>query len=86
MEPYYSCGIALDHSKPETKFLSREIKGIFEIEKWHTVNQVSNWSSEAITSYSNQHVFSFHPLGDVLKVSKSSITTGWMIDYIRCYE
>ena len=36
-------------------YLSRQINGIFEIEKWVTSDGGANWSSEAITSGSKKN-------------------------------
>lgn len=51
-EPYYSGGITLDHENPSNVYLSREINGIHELEKWSTQNNGLNWSSESVTSKS----------------------------------
>lgn len=51
-EPYYSGGIAIDHSDPSVLYVSRQINQTFEIEKWATDNQGKNWSVTAITSNS----------------------------------
>jgi len=48
-EPCYSGGLCLDHSNPSVVYLSRQVNGIFEIEKWTTWTRGVNWSSEAIT-------------------------------------
>lgn len=52
-EPHYSGGIILDHDNPSVVYLSREISGVFEIEKWTTFNGGGNWSSRAVTSNSS---------------------------------
>lgn len=51
-EPYYSGGMALDHSDPSTVYLSREKNGVFEIERWHTADRGKTWAQEAITQNS----------------------------------
>jgi hypothetical protein len=51
-DPFHSGGIVLDHSNPNTVYLSREIKGIFEIEKWQTKDKGKTWKSEPITENS----------------------------------
>ena len=48
-EPHYSGGIALDHSNPSVVYLSRQINGTFEIEKWITSDKGKTWSNIAIT-------------------------------------
>lgn len=55
-EPHYSGGITLDHSDPSVVYLSRQVRGTFEVEKWTTPDMGMTWSQEAITSnskYSN---------------------------------
>ena len=55
-ETYYSGGVVLDHANVDVVYLSRQIDGVFEIERWETENLGATWSSEAITSrstYSN---------------------------------
>ena len=54
-EPYYSGGIALDHENPSIVYLSKEINGVHEIEKWTTSDGGSTWSSETITSESDKN-------------------------------
>lgn len=51
-EPQYSGGIALDHENPEVVYLSREVRGVHEVEQWTTADGGSSWSGEAITSAS----------------------------------
>ena len=51
-EPNYSGGVVLDHQNPSTVYLSREKKGVFEIERWTTNDQGQTWNSEAITQNS----------------------------------
>lgn len=63
-EPYYSGGIALDHSDPSVVYLSRPIGGVFEIERWTTPDGGRSWSSEAVTSGSaSNNVRPLVPLG-----------------------
>ena len=52
-EPFYSGGIALDHQNPSTIYLSREIDGFHELEKWKTEDQGNSWLSESITIQSS---------------------------------
>ena len=51
-EPHYSGGIALDHADPSIVFLSREVAGMFEIERWATNDSGKTWQSIPITSHS----------------------------------
>jgi hypothetical protein len=48
-EPYYSGGIALDHGDPSVVYLSREVNGCFEIERWKTPDGGLTWKSESVT-------------------------------------
>ncbi|MGQ7887717.1 BNR-4 repeat-containing protein [Paenibacillus sp. WC2504] len=54
-EPYYSGGIILDHSDPSIVYVSRQVQGTFEIERWSTSNLGVTWSSAAITANSTSH-------------------------------
>lgn len=51
-EPHYSGGIAIDHENPSIVYLSKQIDGVFEIEKWITSDLGKHWSTYAITKYS----------------------------------
>lgn len=48
-EPHYSGGIVLDHENPSAVYLSAKTNGIFEIEKWSTIDGGSTWCIERIT-------------------------------------
>jgi hypothetical protein len=54
-EPHYSGGVTLDHADPSVVYLSRKIKGVFEIEKWTTRDDGKTWKSEALTTNSAHH-------------------------------
>ncbi|MFC1564753.1 glycoside hydrolase family 88 protein [candidate division KSB1 bacterium] len=54
-EPHYSGGIVLDHSDPSVVYLSRQVNGIFEIEKWVTNDLGATWNTEIITSGSTHN-------------------------------
>lgn len=51
-ETNYSGGIVLDHADPSTVYLSREINGVFEIEKWTTPDHGKTWTTHAVTANS----------------------------------
>lgn len=53
-EPNYSAGLALDHENPDIVYLSRKIKGIFEIEKWVFSEEKEDWSVFPITTGSTR--------------------------------
>ncbi len=62
--PYYSGGMALDHSDPSVVYLSRPVHGVFEIERWATPDRGHGWTSEAVTSGSvSDNVRPLVPLG-----------------------
>lgn len=51
-EFYYSAGATLDHDDPSVVYLSRRIRGAFEIERWETPDGGATWRTEAVTSES----------------------------------
>ena len=51
---FYSGGISLNHSDPSIVYLSKEVDGQYEIQKWATSDHGLNWVSENITSGSSQ--------------------------------
>jgi hypothetical protein len=51
-EPNYSGGLILDHADPSIVYLSRPVKGVFEIEKWTTSDGGATWQSKPITANS----------------------------------
>jgi hypothetical protein len=52
-EPNYSAGICLDHSDPNIVYLSRNINGVFEIEKWIFSEEQKSWLVVPITENSS---------------------------------
>lgn len=48
-EPHYSGGVVLDHGDPRVVYLSREVDGRFEIERWRTEDGGASWTSEPLT-------------------------------------
>lgn len=51
-EVYYSAGIALDHDDPSVVYLSRRVRGIFEVERWVTRDGGDSWRSSPVTQNS----------------------------------
>ncbi len=49
-EPHYSGGAAIDHSFPETIYLSRSVNGVFEIERWTSEDNGVTWGHQAVTA------------------------------------
>lgn len=52
-EPNYSGGVVLDHADPSNVYLSRQINGVFEIEKWTTTDKGKNWNVTPVTRNSD---------------------------------
>src|SRR5699024_90171 len=52
-EPNYSGGISLDHENPNIVYLSRQRRGVFEIEKWVTRAGGKTWERNIVTSGSS---------------------------------
>jgi hypothetical protein len=53
-EQYYSGGITLDHEDPSSVYISKEIGGFNEIQKWSTSNRGFDWTSKDITAHSEK--------------------------------
>jgi hypothetical protein len=51
---YYSGGVTLDHEDPSVVYVSREIGGIHEIERWATQDGGRTWASQPITCGSSK--------------------------------
>ncbi len=51
-EPHYSGGMALDHSNPSLLYISRQVKGTFEIEQWESPDKGKTWRSLPVTGRS----------------------------------
>ncbi|MBL3655178.1 BNR-4 repeat-containing protein [Fulvivirga sediminis] len=51
-EPHYFGGMSLHPDNSHVVYLSREINGIFEIERWETDDLGKSWSTESITKNS----------------------------------
>ena len=49
-EPHYSGGMAFRHANPSVVYVSRPIRGVFEIEKWSTADGGMTWTPTAITA------------------------------------
>ncbi len=52
-EGHYSGGMGLNHANPSITYVSRQVAGQFEIEKWVTPDKGISWSSSAVTSHSD---------------------------------
>ncbi len=51
-EPHYFGGLTIHPDDASILYLSRQVKGVFEIERWETQNGGESWISEAITENS----------------------------------
>lgn len=49
-DPYYSGGIAIDRGNPSLVYLSRQVNGAFELERWATADSGATWIFDALTS------------------------------------
>ncbi len=54
-EPHYSGGVVLDHRDPSVVYLSRQVDGVFEIERWWTDDGGRNWNSKPVTAGSRHN-------------------------------
>lgn len=63
LEQEYSGGITLDHENPSVVYLSRAVKGSFQIEKWRTKNGGASWLSKRITYAKGKNVRPISPRG-----------------------
>ncbi len=64
IETDYSAGITLDHADPSIVYLSREVRGSFEIERWLTANGGHTWRhSTVVRSHGVQNVRPVVPRG-----------------------
>jgi len=48
IEQQYSGGLALDHSDPSVVFLSRKVRGHFQIERWRTGDGGAHWQHTVV--------------------------------------
>ena len=75
-EPYYFGNMTLHPDKSNVVYLSRQINGVFEIERWETGDLGQTWKTEAITRNSKRNnVRPFVPRG--IKSNEDEIVL-WM--------
>lgn len=75
-EPHYFGGMAVHPDNAEVVYVSRQIDGIFEIERWETKDLGNSWITEPITQHSlHDNVRPYLPLG--LKRSSPEVVV-WM--------
>jgi hypothetical protein len=48
-EPHYAGGLTLDHENPGMVYTSRQVNGVFEIERWTTADYGATWTTMSIT-------------------------------------
>jgi hypothetical protein len=78
----YAGGISLDHEDPGVVFLSRRVRGVFEVERWTTRDGGRTWSRRPVTRRSRRHnVRPVAPRGE-----PSSRTVVWMRGRYRSYR
>lgn len=61
-EPNYSGGIILDYDDPSVVYLSKEVKGVFEIFKYITSDSGKTWDAKAITWNTPSHLVNVRPI------------------------
>ena len=61
-EPNYSGGISLDYDDPSQVYLSKQVKGVFEILKFSTPDGGVTWDSTAITWNTPPHLVNVRPI------------------------
>ena len=82
--PHYSGGFALDHADPSVVYLSRDVGGVFEIERWVTPDGGRSWTSGAITADSEKNnVRPYVPLGDAPDGPEVIWMQGDYVDWVR---
>jgi len=81
VEPNYSGGLILDHENTNIVYLSRQINGKFEIEKW-TLNASNSFDIETITS--NSQYDNVRPFAVMNATANNPLQVVWMenIKYI----
>lgn len=75
-EPHYFGGITVHPNNCNVIYLSRQLSGVFEIERWETNDSGRSWSKEAVTQNSKyDNVRPFIPRG--LKAGQNEVVL-WM--------
>ncbi len=75
-EPHYFGGMSIHPNNPDVVYLSRQVNGVFEIERWETKNDGNSWEVKAITQNSKiDNVRPYVPIG--LKAEAKEIVF-WM--------
>ena len=75
-EPHYMGNMTLDPADPETVFLSQQIDGRFEIEKYITSDGGNSWKITPVTSRSNYDQVRPYVPRNITKNSKTAVL--WM--------
>jgi len=52
-EPYYFGGMSIHPGNANVVYLSRQVNGVFEIERWQTENYGESWTREPVTTESD---------------------------------
>lgn len=61
-ENNYSGGLILDYDDPTTVYLSKQVKGVFEIFKYKTADYGHSWDVKAITWNTPSHLLNVRPI------------------------
>ena len=72
---WYAPGLSLDHEDPSVVYLSRHVRGEYEIERWHTPDHGLSWTRQPITSRSREH--------QLRPVSPRGLTSGEVVLWMR---
>lgn len=63
-DPWYSAGVTLDHSDPDVVYMSRQVEGRFELERWETHDGGHTFDTTPVTTASEtDNMRPFVPLG-----------------------
>ncbi|MCF8266873.1 MAG: glycoside hydrolase family 88 protein [Ignavibacteriales bacterium] len=81
-EPNYSGGLILNKQNTSELYLSREIEGVFEIERWNTPDAGATWKSEPVTAKSKvNNMRPYVPEGQLPGKVKVLWMNGYYIHY-----
>lgn len=84
-EPNYSGGIILDYNNPSVVYLSKQVKGVFEIFKYTTADKGHNWKEQAITWDSPADIVNVRPVVP-RQHKKGFFEVLWMRGKYRYYQ
>lgn len=77
-EPHYSAGMSFHPLKPEIVYLSREVNGVFEIEKWQSRKKGQQWKVTPLTQ--NSEFDNVRPIVPKNMVKGDKPVVLWMVN------